>query len=72
MVNESSDMLKMWIVLYVYGSSREMVLGLVSNLNYVVFLCIKFEPMYFSERCPDNIILGNGTNFKAEDTQTYV
>ena len=49
-----------------------MVLDFVSNLSSVAFLYINFEPIYFSEVCTDNIVLVDGTNFKAEDTDLWV
>ena len=56
---------EMWIVLYTYGNSLEMVLVLVSNLSFVAFLS-SLNGFIYRRGCPDNIVSGNASNFQSK------
>ena len=65
------ELFKVWVVLFTCASSRAILLDIVPNLQASAF--IRCFIRFVSRRgCPDLVVSDNGTNFIAEETQSYV
>ena len=69
--SDEKVMHKAWVTLYTCAASRAIILDLVPRMNADAFIR-SFKRFVSRRGCPDYIITDNGSNFVAEQTQTFV